>query len=137
MMPVIHSGDIFQTATPAQLYGLFMDSTKHSAATGARAKISRKVGGKWTAFAGALSGKNLLLIPNRTIVQTWRSTGFKKRDPDSILVVSFEKVPGGGAKVELFHVGVPEHDHKGVTEGWPKYYWGPRKKYLSHKLQKK
>jgi len=28
------------------------------------------------------------------------------------------------------HVGVPAYDHKGVREGWPKYYWKPWKKYL-------
>ena len=50
MMPAIHSGAIFRNATPAKLYGLFMDSAKHTAATGAPAKISRKVGGTWTAF---------------------------------------------------------------------------------------
>lgn len=137
MMPVIHTGDVCQTATPGRLYELFMDSTKHSAATGMRAKMSRKAGGKWTAFDGTLSGRNLILIPNQMIVQTWRSTHFKKGDPDSILVVTFEKALSGGARVEVFHVGVPEHDHKGVTEGWVKYYWEPWRKYLSPKPPKK
>jgi hypothetical protein len=50
-----------------------MDSTQHTAATGMPAKISREVGGKWSAFGGMILGKNLVLIPNRMIVETWRS----------------------------------------------------------------
>jgi activator of HSP90 ATPase len=131
MTPAIHSGSSFENTTPAKLYELFMDSAKHAAATGAPAKISRKAGGKWTAFGGMLLGKNLALIPNRMIVQTWRSSEWKKADPDSILVVSFEKSADGGAKVDLVHVGVPEYDHSGVTHGWVKYYWEPWKEYLA------
>jgi activator of HSP90 ATPase len=131
MMPVIHSGAIYQNATPARLYSFFMDSAKHTAATGMPAKISPKVGGKWSAFGGMISGRNLVLIPNRMIVQTWHSSAWKKSDPDSILIVSFEKSASGGAQVELVHVGVPAYDHDGVTKGWPKYYWEPWKAYLS------
>ena len=131
MMPAIHSGSSFEKATPAKLYELFMDSAKHAAATGAPARISRKPGGKWTAFGGILLGKNLVLIPNRMIVQTWRSSEWKKADPDSILVVTFEKSAEGGAKADLVHVGVPEYDHAGVTQGWVKYYWEPWKEFLA------
>src|SRR6266852_229735 len=130
MMPVIHSGAIFQNATPAKLYELFMDSAKHTAATGMPAKIIPKVGGKWSAFGGMILGKNLALVPNRMIVQAWRSSAWKPTDPDSILVVQFEKFASGGAIVELTHVGVPRYDHKGVTQGWKKYYWKPWKEYL-------
>jgi activator of HSP90 ATPase len=130
MTPVVHSTFSHPKATPAQLYQMFMDSAKHSAATGMPAKISPKVGGKWSAFGGMILGKNLMLIPNRRIVQAWRASHWKKGDPDSILIVSFEKAPGGGAKVELDHAGVPQYDHAGVTEGWVKYYWEPWKAYL-------
>jgi activator of HSP90 ATPase len=130
MMPVIQTGATYPNATPAVLYELFMDSGKHSAATGAPAKISRKVGGKWFAHGGMISGKNLVLVPNRMIAQTWRSKEWKAGDLDSILVVHFEKSTSGGATVHLAHVGVPEHDHKDVTQGWRKYYWEPWKKCL-------
>jgi len=123
------------SATPAKLYELFMDSAKHTAATGMPAKISRKVGGKWSAFSGMILGKNLSLIPNRMIVQSWRSAEWKKADPDSVLVVSFEKTANGGAQVHLVHVGVPEYDHAGVTQGWVKFYWEPWKTYLAPQMR--
>ncbi len=119
------------SASPATLYGFFMDSAKHTAGTGMPAKISPKVGGKWSAFGGMILGENLLLIPGRRIVQTWRSSQWKKEDPDSILVVSFQRASGGGTRVQLVHVGVPRYDHDGVKKGWVKYYWKPWKKYLT------
>jgi activator of HSP90 ATPase len=130
MTPVIEAWATFHNATPSALYELFMDSDKHSAATGAPAKISRKIGGKWSAFGEMICGKNLALLPNQMIVQTWRSTAWKKADPDSILVAQFEKSAIGAATVYLTHIGVPEHDHKGVTQGWINYYWDPWRKYL-------
>src|SRR5712675_3192760 len=106
MTPVIEQSVSFPKVKPADLYELFMNSAKHTAATGMPAKISSKVGGKWSAFGGMILGKNLVLIPNRMIVQTWRSSEWKKADPDSILVATFEKSASGGGQVELSHVGV-------------------------------
>jgi activator of HSP90 ATPase len=134
--PVIEAWATYHNATPADLYELFMDSAKHSAATGMPAKISRSVGGKWSAFGGRICGKNLALLPNQIIVQTWRSTAWKEADPDSILVAQFEKSASGGATIYLTHVGVPEYDRKGVTQGWIKYYWDPWRKYLKGRKRK-
>ena len=108
-----------------------MDSAKHSAATGMPAKVSRTVGGKWSAFGGMILGKNLVLIPNRMIVQAWRSSKWKKADPDSILVIGFEKAAGGATTLHLVQVGVPSYDRQGVTDGWVKFYWDPWKVYLA------
>ena len=135
MKPVIEQTASFAKVTPADLYELFMDSAKHTDATGMPAKVSPKVGGKWSAFGGMISGKNLVLVPNRMIVQAWRSSAWKKADPDSVLVVRFEKTKNGAA-AHLAHVGVPSYDHKGVTQGWKKYYWEPWKKYLKGRRRK-
>src|SRR5580700_10554801 len=88
--------------SPETLFEMYMDSAKHTAATGARAQITRRAGGRFTAFDGALSGRNLLIVPNRMVVQTWRSTAFKRDDPDSILVLEFSKT-AGGAQVHMVH----------------------------------
>ena len=119
-------------ASSERLFEIYIDSKKHSAATGAKATVSRKVGGKFTAFDGMLSGKNLIVIPNHMIVQTWRGTHWKKKDADSILIVKFSKTKSGG-RVDLVHVNVPDHDHAGVTKGWPKFYWKPWRAYLKQK----
>jgi activator of HSP90 ATPase len=116
-------------ASPKELFDTYLDSKKHSAVTGGKARISRKAGAKFTAWNGALSGRNLQIVPNRLIVQAWRSVHFKRSDLDSILILEFSKAPGGG-RLDLVHVNVPPQDHKGVKGGWPKYYWKPWKKYL-------
>jgi activator of HSP90 ATPase len=114
---------------PGQLFDIYLDSRKHSDSTGGRARVSRKVGGKFMAWGGALRGRNLMIVARRMIVQSWRATHWAASDPDSILVLCFSKAPGG-AQIDLVHVNVPRYDHKGVSQGWPKYYWKPWKKYL-------
>ncbi len=78
MTPAIQQSVEFP-ASPETLFELYLDSKKHSAATGSKAKLGRKAGQKFTAFEGMLEGKNLLVIPNKLIVQAWRSTGWKNR----------------------------------------------------------
>ena len=119
-------------ASPERLFEIYIDSKKHSAATGAKAIVSRKAGGKFAAFDGLLSGKNLVVIPNHMIVQAWRGTHWKKTDPDSILILKFSKTKAGGL-VDLVHVNVPDHDHAGVIKGWSKFYWKPWRAYLKKK----
>jgi activator of HSP90 ATPase len=123
-------------ATPAQLFEMYMDSKKHSAATGGKAKLNRKPSGAFTAWNNMLRGRNLMIVPNRMIVQSWRSVNFKPGDLDSILILQFSEVPSG-AQVDLVHVNVPVQDHKGVTKGWPLYYWKPWQKYLAAKSKRR
>lgn len=130
MTPVIQQSVRFRS-TPQALFDLYMDATMHSRSTGAPARISRKVGGKFTAFGRQLEGNNLHLVPGKQIVQFWRATHSKK-DDWSILVLNFSRV-AGGAQVDLVQIGVPAYDQKGVRKGWPKYYWRPWKKYSSQK----
>ncbi len=117
-------------APPADLFETFLDSKKHTAATGMPAKISRRVGGSFTAFGRQICGRNLVIVPGRMIVQSWRASHWKADDPDSILLLRFSKAASGG-RIDLVHINVPEYDHKGVTEGWRKYYWTPWKAYLT------
>ena len=125
--PIVQS--VTFKASPEELFEIFTDSKKHSAATRAKASVSAKAGAKFTAFEGMLSGRNLLVVPGRMIVQAWRASHWKDSDLDSILVLNFSKAPSGG-RIDLVHVGVPQHDHKGVTKGCRAYYWKPWKTYL-------
>ena len=119
----------FKNCSPEKLYGIYMDSKKHAAAIGSKATVQNKVGGNFSAF-GMLKGKFLALAKNKMIVQTWRSSKFSKSDKDSILILRFERVDGG-AKIDLVHVFIPDHDYGDIKKGWPNYYWKPWQKYLS------
>ena len=115
---------------PARLYKMYLDPKLHGAFTGAPVKIAARAGAKFEAFHGALNGTILQVIPNRLIVQSWRSTQFGRRDMDSTLVLGFFPHKGGG-RIELTHVNVADGDFAGVSEGWSKYYWVPWRQYLS------
>ncbi len=128
--PIVQS--VTFKATPRQLFELYTESKKHSAATGQRAIVSNRAGGKFTAFEGKIFGRNLVVVPDRMIVQAWRAAHWKENDLDSILTLTFSNAPGGG-RIDLVHVGVPQHDHKGVTQGWPNYYWKPWRVYLKQR----
>jgi activator of HSP90 ATPase len=132
--PIVQS--VTFTTTPQELFALFTNAKKHAAATGAHASVSAKAGARWTAFGGMLSGKNLAVIPGKMIVQAWRASHWPDSDLDSILILNFSKTTGG-ARVDMVHAGVPQHDHKGVTKGWPQYYWEPWKAYLKGKSKKR
>ena len=118
----------FKNCSPQQLYGIYMDSREHAAAIGTKAAVQNKVGGSFGAF-GMLRGKFLALVEDKLIVQTWRSSKFRKSDEDSILILRFEKIPGG-ARINLVHAFIPDHDYEDIKKGWPRYYWKPWRQYL-------
>ena len=115
--------------SPARLYAMYLSHREHAAFTGAPVKIAARPGAHFEAFGGALTGTILQVVPNRLIVQSWRSTQFAKRDLDSTLVLSFWPDTAGG-RIELTHVNVAETDFAGVSEGWSRYYWVPWRAYL-------
>jgi activator of HSP90 ATPase len=119
---------------PAEsLFAMYLDPRRHGAITGMPGTISRKPGSVFGAFGGSLSGRLLATVTPRLIVQSWRSTGFGKHDPDSTLVLAFSPVDKGKGRIDLLHLDVPKIDYRGVTEGWKLYYWQPWRRYLAQR----
>ena len=118
----------FKGISPKELYETYLNSKKHASAIGTKASIEPRVGGSFNAF-GMLTGKFLVLIKNKMIVQTWRSVKFKKANQDSILVLRFEKTKDG-SRIDLVHTSIPDYDYADIKKGWPKYYWRPWAKYF-------
>jgi uncharacterized protein YndB with AHSA1/START domain len=108
-------------ASPTQVYEMLMDSRKHRSLSGMPAKISRKVGGKFTAWGTHISGFNLALLPGSKIVQAWRATGWWP-DHYSIAIFDIKKVPGG-SRLEFTQIGVPPNRYSGHYRGWIEAYW--------------
>ena len=124
--------DIRQTAffkaSPEEVYELLMDSKKHAAFSGATAKISRKVGGKISAYDGWIEGKNVRITPNKIIVQKWRGQDWPKGHY-SIATFKLEK-KGNGTKLTFTQKDVPLSKFKDISAGWESEYWAKMKKYL-------
>src|SRR3989338_10768338 len=95
-------------ATPHEVFELLMDSKKHSNFTGNKAIISRKVGGKFSAYDGGLNGKNLEIVKDKKIVQAWRceeegwSEGYYSKAKFLL------KKTKNGTKLEFIQIGVPD-----------------------------
>ena len=123
---------VFKNTTPKALYELYMDTKKHSVATGAPAKLSDKVGGKYSVHGGYITGKNLQLVKNRQIIQTWRAMGWDKDDLDSTFIINFHP-KGKDVILEMVHANVPVKHADGIKKGWNTHYWEPWKKYISGK----
>src|ERR1035437_8196980 len=81
---------LFKNVKPKALYDLYMNAKKHSAVTGAPAKISAKTGSKFSAHGGYITGENVQLIKGSLIVQTWRGSDCDKAVPDSIFIIQLE-----------------------------------------------
>jgi activator of HSP90 ATPase len=111
------------------LYRAWLDSEQHSAMTGGEAECSDKKDGEFSAWDGYISGKNLLLKKGKRIEQSWRTTDFKKGDPDSLLSLTFEDDDNGG-KIILEHSKIPK-GQPDYEQGWEDYYFKPMRDYFT------
>ena len=96
MNKAIEQKILFTGATAEELFDIFVNPQKHSAIHGgATTKISGKEGDSFSLLNGNLNGKNLLIVPHRMIVQSWRGNIWKKDDLDSILILVFANKTNG------------------------------------------
>jgi activator of HSP90 ATPase len=129
-MPRLIKQSVTLPASAKTLYDMYLSPRAHAAFTGAPVTIGRKPGAKFSAFGGAITGTILATVPDRLIVQRWRSSNFAKGDPDSTLILCFTPLKANAARIDLVHADVSDVDYKGVSAGWPKYYWKPWRKAL-------
>jgi activator of HSP90 ATPase len=115
-------------ATPHEVYEAMMDSRKHSKLTGSKASISRKIGGKFTAYGKYISGANLGLVPDKKIVQSWRGSDWPKGHYSKV-TFSLKKVRNS-TRLIFRQSGLPEKYYKDINQGWRDFYWKPMKEML-------
>lgn len=123
---------VFKNTTSAVLYSLYVDAKKHSMISGGPAVISARPGSKFSVHGGYISGKNLQLVKDKVIVQTWRAMGWDKEDADSIFIIHLE--PKGKDVVLLAtHANVPDKHVESISKGWHSHYWNTWKQYIAGK----
>jgi len=123
--------EVVVAAPPEKVYEAFVDPKVHAAFTQSPATGSAKVGGKFTAWDGYISGVNRELEPGRKIVQDWRTTEWPKGAADSRLELTFTAVKGG-TEIKMVHSNVPAHQAESYRQGWTDFYWTPLKAYFAH-----
>jgi hypothetical protein len=129
MRNIIHQ-TVVLPALIETLFDMYLDPVEHGAITNAAVEIGSEAGAKFNAYDGSLTGTIIKAIKPSLIVQSWRSDGFKEKDPDSTLILSFTP-KGNDGQIDLVHLDVPDQDYDGVAQGWKKYYWEPWRAYLT------
>ena len=126
MNKVIEKTIVFKGATAAELFDIFVNPKKHAEIHGgAKTKISSREGDSFSLLDGNLKGTNLLVVPNRMIVQTWRGNVWEKSDLDSILTLVFTDTRKGG-QIDLVHSFTPDQ----FQELWEQVYWKPMRAFF-------
>ncbi len=109
-----------------EVYDALMSSKKHSQFTGAKAVMSQKVGGKFTAYDGYIEGKNTDLKPDKKIVQLWRASDWPEKHFSTVTYALTEKA--GKTTLKFTQKNVPAEQYKEIKQGWVDFYWSPLKK---------
>ncbi len=118
-------------ASAHEVYEALMDSRQHSRFTGDKASISRKVGGKFTAYGGYIEGTNLELTPDQKIVQSWRARDWPEGHFSRVTYSL--KEANGGTRLTFTQSGVPDEFYDEIGQGWRDFYWKPMKEMLGKK----
>ena len=127
MSRTIQQSEVFK-ASPHAVYEALMDSATHAAFSGSAASISREVGGEFSAYDGYISGKNLELVPDRKIVQSWRAVDWPEGHYSTVTFL-FISIPEG-TQLDFTHTGIPEGEESAFEEGWIDNYWEPMREYV-------
>lgn len=130
MAKTIHQSIEFPGVTPEALFDIYVDPAKHGKAVAAPVTVSDSEGAPFSAFGeGRVRGRNLLVVPKRAIVQSWRGGPWAESDLDSILVLTFSE-SSRGARIDLVQALVPDLAFEVIDGGWHRMYWEPWRAYL-------
>jgi len=119
----IHQEVTIQAPAKA-VYDLLLDAKGFGEMTGGReAEISSEVGGACSLFGGAISARNVELVPGRRVVQAWRSNDW----PEGVhSIVKFDlSEEGGRTRLVFDQAGHPDAATDTLREGWQQMYWQP------------
>ena len=116
-------------APPAKVYEALVNAKKHAAFTAAEATGVARVGARFTAWDGYISGKHLLLDKGRRIVQEWTTTQWPRGASASRLDIRLAP-SGNGTALTMIHSGVPASRAASLRDGWKEYYWTPLKAWF-------
>jgi uncharacterized protein YndB with AHSA1/START domain len=116
-------------ATPVDVFDAYVEPKKHAAFTGSPATGSARVGGKFNAWGGYISGKYLELVRGKRIVHEWVTSEWPEGYPPSVVELSL-RLRGKKTELSMVHTKVPAEQAEDYKDGWMESYWEPMKKYF-------
>jgi uncharacterized protein YndB with AHSA1/START domain len=117
-------------ASPVEVYEMYVDPKKHAAFTGQGVTGTPRVGRKFTAGDGYITGRYLKLEKGRRILQEWTTTEWPEGYPPSLLELTL-KEKGKKTELTMVHSKVPEDQVEYYAQGWKEFYWKPMKRYFA------
>ncbi len=115
-------------ASPGKVYNAWLDSDKHSEMIGAKSIMNTDVGASFSVWDDYISGRNLELVSEQKIVQSWRTLDFKENDKDSIVEIELRSIENG-CELTLTHSSIPENQPN-YQEGWVENYFKPMEDFF-------
>src|SRR5215471_1941810 len=115
---------IFQNTSAQVLYDLYMNAEKHSLISGSPVTITEKEGDAFSAHQGYITGKNLQLVKDRLIVQSWRAVNWDQAAVDSTFII-YLTGQGNDVVLKMTHANVPGDSAADIDKGWFDHYWNP------------
>ena len=76
------------------IFSTWLSSQGHSAMTGGAAEMSDKAGASFKAWNGYIEGKNIIIEPNKRILQSWRTSQFEDHEEDSQIEILLNEIDG-------------------------------------------
>jgi activator of HSP90 ATPase len=136
----IHQEPAFP-ASPARVYAALLDPRQfdrmvelsgvlqemHLPSAGSR--IDPHVGAAFALFGSYITGRQLELVRNQRIVQSWREASW----PAGIhSIAHFEfQAHDSGCRIVFDHTGIPSDAAQSLAEGWQSHYWEPLRKLMA------
>jgi activator of HSP90 ATPase len=115
-------------ASPEKIYAVLTNGREFGQLTGAPAEVTAVEGQPISLFGGQITGRNIELIPGKSLVQAWR-VGAWPSGIYSIVHITLDK-EGDETKLTLDHTGFPDGAAEHLEPGWHKMYWQPLRDYL-------
>ena len=93
---------------------------------GGPAVMSEKESAVFSLWGGDIHGKNVLVKPEKELVQEWFAGDWEK---PSIVKISLFR-DKGQTIIELDHIDIPDEEVKKIDKGWDEHYFGPLKELV-------
>lgn len=126
--PLIHArpSRVYEALTQAPLFDRltqFSAAIKSMSLAPKPAEIDARPGGAFSLFGGYISGRFVELVPDKLLVQAWRSASWAA---DLYSIAHFELVAQGEAtKIVFDQGGFPAGQADSLAHGWQVNYWAP------------
>lgn len=104
------------------IFDLYAIARQHAKVIGAPVVLQRRVGGRFSAWGGSVSGVNVVLESPALITQAWRTSDFPPGN-FSILHLALAPAGRGRTRLTLTQHGVPQSLAREIEGNWHACYW--------------